>query len=250
MNLTRRHVLRLLGASAVAVPAAGLLVAAARDRVDTVGRVAFTNRLQAPPLAPSRLDSAGRRVFDLRIRAGQREFVSDRPSSTWGVDSDYLGPTLRARRGERVLANVANEVEETTTLHWHGMHLPPEMDGGPYQPIEPGAAWSPTWRIRLRLLNGSNARVYDFAFADGRPFAQIASDGGLLSTPHGTRHVQLAPGERAEIVVALTPGERVVLRSASPADTRHTTEPADLTSEGRTTRAGRISHRIRRRRKW
>ncbi|ACZ87720.1 multicopper oxidase family protein [Streptosporangium roseum] len=313
MNLTRRHALRLLGASAVAVPAAGLLVAAVRDRVDTVGRVAFTNRLQAPPLAPSRLDSAGRRVFDLRIRAGQREFVSGRPSSTWGVDSDYLGPTLRARRGERVLVNVANGVDETTTLHWHGMHLPPEMDGGPYQPIEPGATWSPTWtidqpaaslwyhphphgrtarhlyrglagmflvddnpvpglphrygiddvplivqdrrldggrldpdepmsgttgflgdhllvngilgpylevtttRIRLRLLNGSNARVYDFAFADGRPFAQIASDGGLLSAPHGTRHVQLAPGERAEIVVALTPGERVVLRSASPA---------------------------------
>ncbi|NUW39538.1 multicopper oxidase family protein [Nonomuraea rhodomycinica] len=313
MNLTRRHVLRLLGASAVAVPATGLLVAAGRDRVDTVGRVAFTNRLQAPPLAPSRLDPTGRRVFDLGIRAGRREFVPGRPSPTWGVNGDYLGPTLRARRGERVLVNVANGVDETTTLHWHGMHLPPEMDGGPYQPIAPGATWSPTWtidqpaaslwyhphphgrtarhlyrglagmflidddtvpglphrygiddvplivqdrrldggklnpdepmsgttgflgdrllvngvldpylvvtttRIRLRLLNGSNARVYNFSFADGRSFAQIASDGGLLSAPHVTHHVQLAPGERAEIVVTLTPGERIVLRSASPA---------------------------------
>lgn len=61
MNLTRRHVLRLLGASAVAAPAAGLLVAAARERIDTAGRVAFTNRLQAPTHAsttsPSPMDA-------------------------------------------------------------------------------------------------------------------------------------------------------------------------------------------------
>lgn len=96
------------------------------------------------------------------------------------------------------------------TTGFLGDHLLVNGILGPYLEVT-------TTRIRLRLLNGSNARVYDFAFADGRPFAQIASDGGLLSTPHGTRHVQLAPGERAEIVVALTPGERVVLRSASPA---------------------------------
>ena len=32
-------------------------------------------------------------------------------------------------------------------MHWHGMHLPAAMDGGPHQPIAPGATWSPTWTI-------------------------------------------------------------------------------------------------------
>ncbi len=32
-------------------------------------------------------------------------------------------------------------------MHWHGMNLPARMDGGPYQPIEPGATWRPTWAI-------------------------------------------------------------------------------------------------------
>jgi FtsP/CotA-like multicopper oxidase with cupredoxin domain len=73
-----------------------------------------------------------------------------------------------------------------------------------------------TERIRLRLLNASNARFYRFGFTDDRPFALIGTDGGLLPTPHATRRIQLCPAERAEIVVTLKPGERAVLRSFPP----------------------------------
>jgi blue copper oxidase len=73
-----------------------------------------------------------------------------------------------------------------------------------------------TERVRLRLLNASNARIYDFGFSDDRPFALVGSDGGLLSRPHRTWRVMLSPGERAEIVVTLRPGERTVLRSTPP----------------------------------
>ncbi|WP_405676504.1 multicopper oxidase domain-containing protein [Streptomyces sp. NBC_01511] len=329
MTLSRRRTMRLLGAGAVLLPAAGLglprLVASVTGRkIDTVGKVAFINEVQAPPLAPSRIDGDGRRVFDLDIRAGQHEFVPGKPSPTWGVNGGYLGPTLRARRGESVLIHVSNGVREKTSLHWHGMHLPAAMDGGPHQMIEPGTTWSPTWkidqpaaslwyhphthgktaehlyrgvagmflidenggsdgggditsgslsrlphrhgvddvplivqdrrltdgvldlhedmagttgflgdellvngvvgpylavtteRIRLRLLNGSNARVYNLHFADDRPFSLIGSDGGLLPAPHTTHRVELSPGERAEIVVEVGPGERLVLRSDEP----------------------------------
>ncbi|MEV4250495.1 hypothetical protein AB0J63_44740 [Streptosporangium canum] len=74
MNLTRRHVLRLLGASAVAVPAAGLLVAAARDRVDTVGRVVLRSVSPADTrhtTEPADLTSEGRTT-----RAGGEESVT------------------------------------------------------------------------------------------------------------------------------------------------------------------------------
>jgi FtsP/CotA-like multicopper oxidase with cupredoxin domain len=63
------------------------------------------------------------------------------------VNGAYLGPTLRAARGDEVEISVHNGVDETTTMHWHGMHLPARMDGGPHQPIDPGDTWRPTWRI-------------------------------------------------------------------------------------------------------
>ncbi|HEU4422789.1 MAG TPA: multicopper oxidase domain-containing protein, partial [Pilimelia sp.] len=51
---------------------------------------------------------------------------------------------------------------------------------------------------------------------DNRSFALIGTDGGLLAAPHHTTRVRLSPGERAEIVVTVRPGERAVLRSTRP----------------------------------
>lgn len=55
--------------------------------------------------------------------------------------------------------------------------------------------------IRLRLLNGSNARVYQFGFTSNKVFHQIGSDGGLLQSPVPLTRLRLAPGERAEVLV-------------------------------------------------
>jgi FtsP/CotA-like multicopper oxidase with cupredoxin domain len=52
---------------------------------------------------------------------------------------------------------------------------------------------------RLRVLNGSNARIYKLAWSDGSPLMVIGSDGGLLATPVPKTYLMLAPGERAEI---------------------------------------------------
>ena len=280
-------------------------------KVDTVGEVAFERELAIPPLAESEVDAEGRRVFDLTLQRGETDLGRDEPTPTWGVDGSYLGPTLRAERGEEVLVNVTNELGEESTLHWHGMHLPADMDGGPHQMVDDGSTWSPTWtidqpaatlwyhphphgdtaehvyrgvagmfilddpeardlalpqkygvddipvivqdkefdgseldtthglfesngvigdtilvngtpgpyldvtteRVRLRLLNASNARVYNFHFDDERVYDVIATDGGLLPEPVQRDHLQLSPGERAEIVVALESGETTVLRS-------------------------------------
>jgi blue copper oxidase len=54
---------------------------------------------------------------------------------------------------------------------------------------------------RLRLLNGSNARIYKVALSDGRPFHLIGTDGGLLSDPVSVSSVMLAPGQRLEVLV-------------------------------------------------
>lgn len=307
----------------VGVPLGLLLVAVASlvgvwvtATVDTVGEVEFDRPLAVPPLAESRVDEQGRRVFDLTLQQGETDLGRAEPTETWGINGSYLGPTLRAMRGEQVLVNVTNELGETSTLHWHGMHLPAAMDGGPHQKIGTGATWSPTWqidqpaatlwyhphqkgstaehvyrgvagmfliddeqsaglslpqeygvddfpvivqdksydghelsfdeaflggvgilgdqilvngtpgpyldvtteRVRLRLLNASNARPYNFHFADEREYDVIASDGGLLPEPVPRRTLALSPGERAEIVVDVEAGETTVLRSG-PLDT-------------------------------
>ncbi len=56
-------------------------------------------------------------------------------------------------------------------------------------------------KVRLRLLNGSNARNYTFKLNTGDSFVQIATDGGYLNEPVTLNEVTLTPAERAEIVV-------------------------------------------------
>ncbi len=65
----------------------------------------------------------------------------------------------------------------------------------------------PAGKVRLRLLNGANARFYIVSFADNRVFHKIASDGGLLEAPVPLTTMELSPGERCEIVVDMSDGK-------------------------------------------
>jgi FtsP/CotA-like multicopper oxidase with cupredoxin domain len=116
-------------------------------RVSTIGAVDFARPLAIPPLAGSHVDPSGTRVIALDAQQGTSEFEPGVESETWGFDGAYLGPTIAAERGERVRVEVTNSLDEPTTVHWHGMHLPAAMDGTPHQPIQPGDAWSPEWAI-------------------------------------------------------------------------------------------------------
>lgn len=316
----RRRLLKtaLIGVPAVAVAGAGGLgIAWANAATDTSDEIDFRNPLNVPPLAESSVDDQGRRVFELTLQSGTRQFKDGSPTGTWGINGDYLGPTLRAKRGETVLFNIHNTLGDTTSVHWHGMHLPAASDGGPHQSVHAGTTWSPSWtidqpaaslwyhphphgetalhvyrglagmfiidddasaalalpkqygvddfpvivqdrnfdddnqfdestsvfantgikgddilvngtyapyldvsttRVRLRILNASNARAFNFGFTDDRTFALIGTDGGLRDVPYATRRIQLSPAERAEIVVDVEPGEKLVLRSFAADD--------------------------------
>jgi spore coat protein A len=56
-------------------------------------------------------------------------------------------------------------------------------------------------KMRFRILNGSNARIYTLALSNGDPMIQIASDGGLLNSPASRQSITVAPGERIEVVI-------------------------------------------------
>ncbi len=269
------------------------------------------NPLNIPALDTGSLQN-GTRSFDLSVQTGQTEFFPGLKTPTLGINGSYLGPTLRMRSGENVRFNVANDLNEQTTLHWHGFELPATADGGPHQVIDPGTTWRPefpikqkasmfwyhshlmgrtadqvwaglagmiivddesdelglpdtygvddipvvlqdrifyrdgtmpyrlsmqgrmmgmignialvngtvapyfeasTQLVRLRLLNGANASIYNLAFDDGRAFDLIGTDGGLLGAPVRTNSVRLAPGERVQIIVDMSKGGPAVLRN-------------------------------------
>lgn len=71
----------------------------------------------------------------------------------------------------------------------------------------------PRGLVRLRLVNASNARVWDLSFADRRAFHWIASDGGLLERPVQRTSLRLGSGERAEVLVDFSDGRAVALQT-------------------------------------
>jgi len=231
--------------------------------------------------------------FNLTVKSGTVNFYPGFVTNTMGVNGNYLGPTLILRKGEHVQINVTNSLTDTTTIHWHGMHVAPENDGGPHTVILPGTTWQPQFTVmdnaatywyhphlhkktnehvtkgvsgfiivrdsneakinlprrysvddfpivvqsrafdankqflfkseldsvilvngtknpylqvpsqvvRLRLLNGSTERTYNFGLKGNKSFYQVAGDGGLLNVPILFTRLRLAPGERAEILV-------------------------------------------------
>lgn len=258
-------------------------------------------------------------VISLNAAPSSHEFFSGIQTDTYGFNGSYLGPTLILNRGENVQMHVSNQIGEPTTLHWHGMHVPAEDDGGPHSVIASGTVWSPQFEVmdrattfwyhphlhehtgehvyrglagmiivrdaeeallnlprtygvddipvviqdrqfsgqqqfvfaaqggpgqqgntivvngavdpvltlhagvnRLRLLNGSNARVYQLGLSDNSTFRMIGSDGGLLEAPVELQRLRLAPGERAEVLLDLggRSGGSVTLMSYSSELTR------------------------------
>jgi len=264
--------------------------------------------LPIPPLVDLKSDAE-----TLEAVAGQSSILGGAKTPTLGFSQPYLGPTLRVSRGNVARPRVVNRLSEPVTSHWHGLHVPAIVDGGPKLEILPGNTWNPelpidqpactAWYhshahnrtaeqvykglagmiivddlnapdpglpktygiddlplviqdrafgpdgslaysshhhstmhgfradmilvngairpsapvpaglVRLRLLNGSNARIYHLRFADGRAYHQVASDGGLLPRPVALTLLRLAPGERAEIVVDFAKGGAVSLLS-------------------------------------
>lgn len=76
---------------------------------------------------------------------------------------------------------------------------------------------APAQVIRLRILNGSNARIYNLGFEGDIQFYQIASDGGFLEKSVALTRVLLGPAERVEILLDLgkSKGKTLLLKSFS-----------------------------------
>ncbi len=241
------------------------------------------------------------------LKKGPKETITD-------IAGSYLGPLIRLHKGQKVRINLHNKLAEPTVTHWHGLHVPANMDGHPLYTIDPGETLvyefeilnragmniyhphpheatakqvyhglagalfvhdeeeaklelpsgeyeipiviqdrlfdeqnqliyarnmhdrmvgfygdrilvngRPDFQIdvasrayRLRVLNGSTARIYKLGWDDGTPITVIGVDGGLLEKPEIKPYVMLAPGERLDVWADFSgrnEGSQLVMRS-------------------------------------
>src|SRR6056297_984196 len=106
-----------------------------------------SNKLPIPPLLEDIDPEEGKAEFNLKVQYGSKEFIKGYKTETLGYNGNYLGPTIKVSKGDDVKINVENMLNEPTTVHWHGLEVPGEMDGGPHQVIDPNNTWKPYFTI-------------------------------------------------------------------------------------------------------
>ena len=99
---------------------------------------------QNPLVIPDTLSSS---TIDLVVQEGAHQFHAGETVATYGINGDLLGPTLILHQGQQVTLNVTNTMPDLTTMHWHGLHVSAENDGGPHALIYPNTTWSPSFTV-------------------------------------------------------------------------------------------------------
>lgn len=87
-------------------------------------------------------------IFNLIVQTGTKQFYDTTSTPTYGINGGWMAPTIIVNKGDSITLNVINQLPVRTTMHWHGLHVAPEHDGGPHQSINPTTTWSPSFTVR------------------------------------------------------------------------------------------------------
>jgi len=118
-------------------------------------------------------------LLELRDRRILASLLVGRTTELWTYNDAFPGPVIELWEGQRVTIDFANRLPLASTLHWHGLAVPPDQDGSPMDPVAPGAH-----------------RVYTFD-------VPIGSAGTYWYHPHAhqTTTLQVGHGLAAPIIV-------------------------------------------------
>ena len=87
----------------------------------------------------------GVKVFELTTKAVQWPILDGTTVTAFTYNGTVPGPLIRVTEGDQVRITVKNELQDATTVHWHGIEVPNAMDGVPgvtQEPIEPGETFT------------------------------------------------------------------------------------------------------------
>src|SRR5437899_12687390 len=92
---------------------------------------------------PQEMDG-GVKVSHVAAAPVKRKIVPFKTIDAWGYNGSCPGPTIQVQQGDRVRVIFENRLPECTSMHWHGLEVPIEQDGGPYisqKTVAPGAKY-------------------------------------------------------------------------------------------------------------
>ena len=93
------------------------------------------------------------KTYDLEIKK-QNVFITGKAVEAITINDSIPGPTVRFKEGEDVVINVKNLMDETTSIHWHGILLDGKFDGVPglngFHGIAPHTTFTYKFKIRQK----------------------------------------------------------------------------------------------------
>ena len=90
-------------------------------------------------------DNADPKIVEITLKAAAtvHAYGAARPTDVWSYNGSVPGPLVEAKVGDRLIAHLDNQLPESTSIHWHGIRLPNQMDGNPMvvPPVAPGGTF-------------------------------------------------------------------------------------------------------------
>jgi hypothetical protein len=84
------------------------------------------------------------------IYSYQSKLLKGENASHEKLPDSYLGPVVRVRNGQKIRVRFKNQLPHESVVHWHGLHIPPEMDGHPMYAIENGKQYIYEFEVNNR----------------------------------------------------------------------------------------------------
>ncbi|MDF5753050.1 multicopper oxidase family protein [Spongiactinospora sp. TRM90649] len=98
----------------------------------------FSVEMPLPPVARPVAVRRDADVYRIRIRNARVEVVPRLLTPVMSFGGGFVGPTIMARTGRKVIVKYRNELDEPANVHVHGLHVPASSDGHPMDVIQPG----------------------------------------------------------------------------------------------------------------
>lgn len=95
----------------------------------------------SPPVLSNASKTAGTVELDLTAAPARLELVQGKSTDAWAFNGMVPGPTIELHEGDRVTIHYHNKLPQTSTVHWHGLHLTANADGSPLNPVKPGGSY-------------------------------------------------------------------------------------------------------------
>ncbi|MEQ1693836.1 MAG: multicopper oxidase domain-containing protein, partial [Gemmatimonas sp.] len=113
----------------------------------TTRRAPATAALAHPPVLRNSATVPGTVEVTITAAAARRALKPGVPTEVFAYNGSSPGPTLELTEGDRVIIHFRNELAEATTVHWHGLHLPANQDGSPFDPVPAGGRRDYTFTV-------------------------------------------------------------------------------------------------------